>query len=351
MSPSVVHPLAYSVLYCRLSKVTNPPPEKASPKGVDLLSLHSASKPVSFALPLEPIKSLIDTAWGDTGVRLEPVDEARAYFNAFTRIDEILKGLTNQVKAISGDRVKIGGNQAISKESLHLFVDDFVHFMGNMITVPKAITQFVISDPGDAESLAELPRARQNLAAIPVLFQDYQKFLESGLIGGEALPIAKAWNFVRTNLESNISSKGINFVVDEGGINLANFKTAQQHALGGAALAACFENLMTNSIKYSPGDSQIRVNLSLEDRSLKFSVEDSGIGIPPEHIAKVLEGERAPNAVLSGLPGTGYGLARVNKIVRELGGRLEIESPVNSFNGQYPGTRITLKIPVQPLKV
>jgi signal transduction histidine kinase len=109
-------------------------------------------------------------------------------------------------------------------------------------------------------------------------------------------------------------------------------------------------NLVQNAVKYSPVGSVVRVCLtpheSLKGPGLQLKVTDSGIGILPEEQENVLMGYRGKNAEAAGIPGTGFGLSEVEKHVRYAHGTLSIQSPVNPDNLQYPGTCITVSLPL-----
>lgn len=111
-------------------------------------------------------------------------------------------------------------------------------------------------------------------------------------------------------------------------------------------LYTVFSNLIQNAIKYSPENSKVEIKLvkqKIENKNyLLFSVSDNGIGIPKEEQEKALEGGRATNALASGIKGTGYGLNRVKKILKFLlDSKLEIKSPLDETNKEFPGTEIT----------
>jgi PAS domain S-box-containing protein len=97
-------------------------------------------------------------------------------------------------------------------------------------------------------------------------------------------------------------------------------------------------NLLSNASKYSsPGDS-IRLICTPTDDRLRISIEDTGIGIPPEE-AKHLFARffRASNA--TNIQGTGLGLHIVKRYVELLQGELTFSSEVGKgsiFNFEIP---------------
>lgn len=94
------------------------------------------------------------------------------------------------------------------------------------------------------------------------------------------------------------------------------------------ALRHILDNLIANAIKYSPEETRIDIHIWADPKKVRFQITDQGIGIPKEDLARVMEPRfRASNS--NGIPGNGLGLSNVNKLVKELGGSLEIQSTLN----------------------
>jgi two-component system phosphate regulon sensor histidine kinase PhoR len=88
-------------------------------------------------------------------------------------------------------------------------------------------------------------------------------------------------------------------------------------------------NLVENALKYTPAGGSVVVDARPEERAVKVSVIDSGIGIPPEHLPRIFERfyrvdrERSREA-----GGTGLGLAIVKHIVEAHGQTVHVDSTV-----------------------
>ena len=94
------------------------------------------------------------------------------------------------------------------------------------------------------------------------------------------------------------------------------------------ALRHILDNLISNAIKFSPDETKIYIHVWAEENQIRFQVMDQGMGIPKEDIPHLLEPRfRAANS--QGIPGNGLGLSNVNKLVKRLGGTLEIQSTPN----------------------
>lgn len=100
-------------------------------------------------------------------------------------------------------------------------------------------------------------------------------------------------------------------------------------------------NLMSNAIKFTAPGGRVAAGAFIgDDGGMVLYVRDSGAGIPPEDIERVLAPfEQARGSVVLAHEGTGLGLF-LTKILTEMhGGRLQLESVV----GQ--GTKVTIHLP------
>ncbi|WP_183560173.1 hybrid sensor histidine kinase/response regulator [Mucilaginibacter sp. SP1R1] len=90
-------------------------------------------------------------------------------------------------------------------------------------------------------------------------------------------------------------------------------------------------NLLSNAIKFTPrGYVKLKVSVLQKHNDkvkLKYSVEDSGIGVPADRINKIFESfEQAEEDTENKYGGTGLGLAIVKKLAELKGGELEVTS-------------------------
>ncbi len=89
-----------------------------------------------------------------------------------------------------------------------------------------------------------------------------------------------------------------------------------------------FQNLLSNSIKYTTKKGKVIIRIRQEDRMLKIEVADTGVGIPEEQQEDVFKKMfRADNVKKENYEGTGLGLYIVEKIVKKLKGKVYFKSP------------------------
>src|SRR5688500_9152342 len=98
-----------------------------------------------------------------------------------------------------------------------------------------------------------------------------------------------------------------------------------------------FANLIGNAIKFTPKGGQISLLACRENGEVRFTVADTGPGIPPEHLDHVFD--RYWQAKSTAKLGAGLGLSIAKGIVEAHGGRIWVESPPQSgaqFNFTLP---------------
>jgi signal transduction histidine kinase len=99
-------------------------------------------------------------------------------------------------------------------------------------------------------------------------------------------------------------------------------------------------NLLGNAIKYTPAGGKVKVSLVPSLDNVQLIVEDTGVGISPEHLPHIFDRfYRVPSADPE--KGLGLGLSFVAWIAKAHGGEVTVESKPKE------GTRFTVLLPVE----
>ena len=97
-------------------------------------------------------------------------------------------------------------------------------------------------------------------------------------------------------------------------------------------------NLLGNAIKYTPAGGHVDVRIADEGINVKLVVEDTGVGIAPDHLPHIFDRfYRVPSADPE--KGLGLGLSFVAWIVKAHGGAIDVQSRLQE------GTKFTVALP------
>lgn len=103
-------------------------------------------------------------------------------------------------------------------------------------------------------------------------------------------------------------------------------------------------NLLDNAVKYRREEVPIELTVTtnnLPNEKLEITIADNGIGIKKDDLKKIFEKfYRVSTGNRHDVKGFGLGLAYVNKMVRELGGEIRVESELNE------GTKFIIILPL-----
>jgi two-component system phosphate regulon sensor histidine kinase PhoR len=125
-------------------------------------------------------------------------------------------------------------------------------------------------------------------------------------------------------------------VEKEGGVRLLGSEKEISSALG---------NLVSNAIRYTPEGGQVKLRWHATNDGAAFDVEDTGIGIAPEHVPRLTERfYRVDRGRSRESGGTGLGLAIVKHALVRHGATLDIASKPGEgsrFSARFQGPRVS----------
>jgi signal transduction histidine kinase len=102
-------------------------------------------------------------------------------------------------------------------------------------------------------------------------------------------------------------------------------------------------NLLGNALQYTPSGGQVSLDVSRIGNEAQFLVKDTGIGIPPEHLAHIFDRfyrvDKSRSRQNGG--GSGIGLTIAHHLVEAQGGRIWAES-----EGESKGSVFAFTLPL-----
>ncbi|HJJ48779.1 MAG TPA: response regulator, partial [Methanocorpusculum sp.] len=162
--------------------------------------------------------------------------------------------------------------------------------------------------------------------------------IESGKMNIEEKPesLAVILHTLRDIVTADIHSKQLEFFIDT--VDL----TDEDIYCDKLRLNQVLLNILSNAIKYTPAGGTVSLRVlqkavSGEYATYQFCVRDNGIGMSPEFLKTVYDPfTRVKSSTVSGIQGSGLGMAITKSIVDMMGGTISIESEENK------GTEVTL---------
>lgn len=107
---------------------------------------------------------------------------------------------------------------------------------------------------------------------------------------------------------------------------------------------SCLINLLGNAIKYTPAGGEVRLVAEQLETAIAISVEDTGIGMAEEELAKIFDRfYRCHDTRVQEIEGNGLGLTFAKEVAVLHQGELQVESQLNQ------GSRFTLRLPLTRL--
>ena len=158
---------------------------------------------------------------------------------------------------------------------------------------------------------------RDALQRVGDLIANLRGFTRSAVLPGTMVDLREVLMDLRTLMRHSLHRYGIEFkLISEPGGNIVEGDSGR--------LSQVFLNLIANARDAMPDGGTLTVEVRAEDSTVALSFQDTGTGIAPEDLERVFEFL----FTTKGEEGTGYGLTISRDIVREHGGRIEVESEV-----------------------
>src|SRR5215467_11278826 len=231
------------------------------------------------------------------------------------------------------------------------FVANASHELRSPLTVISGYLETLAQDPAlDADlqgPVAEMRRQAERMTAIIRDLLELSRLEETdAIVGGEPIEVAALLALWRKDvLARPVHPRDVRVRID-----------SDAHLIGDEPeIHSAFSNLVDNAAKYTPVEGSIEMRWWVDDDGAHFSVADTGIGIPEEHIPRLTERfYRVDSSRARTSGGSGLGLAIVKHVLQRHGADLEIESTLgqgSTFIVHSPPSRVQAAEPVSKAAV
>jgi signal transduction histidine kinase len=214
------------------------------------------------------------------------------------------------------------------------FVADASHELRTPLSVIRANAEFLAMEQPDNVELREVLRESDRLASL------VDSLLS--LARGDVRTGAVRLHPLDAGIEVEEAVRSLQHLARDRGVDLS-VSTASGLIVKGSAeqLRQLVVLLVDNALRYTQSGGQVHVQAAADGGNALITVHDTGIGIPERAIGHVFERfYRADEARNRESGGSGLGLAIARELVKQHGGRIEVEST------EGVGTTVAVRIPL-----
>ena len=235
------------------------------------------------------------------------------------------KKTNNKFKFLGGlitlqDTTRVDALADVKKD----FVANVSHDLRTPITSIRSLTEALLAgakdDPQTLERfLNELDQQSERLSSLARDILDLSKIENKNTLTKEKLAIGPLLKQSVKAMEHQAEAKKIALEL--------NIKDRPQAKIDAEQLIKAFNNLLDNSIKYTPANGTVSVSLAANNGHVKISVKDTGIGISQKSLPRIFERfyrVSKSRSIKSG--GTGLGLSIVKHVIENHNGEVSVKS-------------------------
>ena len=220
------------------------------------------------------------------------------------------------------------------------FVANASHELRSPLTVVSGYLETLSQDPAlDRElagPVAEMRRQAERMTAIIHDLLELSRLEQTGeSVAGEPIEVAALLALLRKDvLARPVHPREVRVRIDSDAVLLG--EEPEIHS--------AFSNLVDNAAKYTAAEGSIEMRWWVDEDGGHFSVTDTGIGVPLEHIPRLTERfYRVDQGRSRATGGSGLGLAIVKHVLQRHGAELEVRSVLgkgSTFSCHFPPQRV-----------
>jgi two-component system, OmpR family, phosphate regulon sensor histidine kinase PhoR len=220
------------------------------------------------------------------------------------------------------------------------FVANASHELRSPLTVISGYLETLGQDPAlDPDLQGPVAEMRRQAERMTVIIRDLLELsrLEETdeVVGGEPIDIAALLALLRKDVLARPAHPRDVRVRIESHAQLSGDEPE---------IHSAFSNLVDNAAKYTPEEGSIEMRWWVDEDGGHFAVNDTGMGIPSEHIPRLTERfYRVDAGRARSTGGSGLGLAIVKHVLQRHGGSLEVQSTLgagSTFTCHFPPERV-----------
>jgi len=254
-----------------------------------------------------------------------------------------VRSLRIQVVAVDDGERLLLSHDVTGEERVAAMRRDFVANASHELRTPLTVLSGFLETIRDLK--LEPARVKDYLALMAPQAERMERIIEDLLMLSsienapapalDPIPVRRVVEMVSSQARSLSAGRHRIEVEIESDVDLAGSETE---------IASAFSNLVTNAVRYTPEGGRIALRWRSGRDGGEFSVADSGIGIPPEHLPRLTERfYRVDRGRSRDSGGTGLGLAIVKHALARHHATLEVQSEPGKgsvFTASFPASQL-----------
>jgi len=290
-----------------------------------------------------------------TSDRMQMVDLLFSSFENAVQKNQELENAIRELKATQEELAQAKEAAEKANQAKSLFLANMSHDIRTPMNGIIGMTDLCLDTKVTDEQKEYLGMVKSSADSLLSLLND---ILDFSKIEGDMLELEQIDFNLNNAVEDTV--KSLAYLAHNKGLELAcRIHRDVPVALVGdpGRLRQVIVNLVGNSLKFTEtGEVVVEVNLEDEDEDdaiLRFSVKDTGIGIPREKQEKIFEAfSQADESTTRQYGGTGLGLSISSKLASMMGGKIWVESePGEGSTFQFTGKFGLQKMPLSHRKL
>lgn len=249
-------------------------------------------------------------------------DDERRDQRLYDQISEI----TNDYGALHRRAIRDLARCRVELTQAHAVLGAVAHDLRTPLSSVVGFTELLLTDDGLTEAQRELgERVERAALTMTALIEELVATVTAGGAPLRSDPVDLS-SMVRNLIAKHqllLPPRGVRVVADH-----ALRDDTPVVVLGDEGqLERMLENMVSNAVKFSPDEGEVRVGLAADDVGAELRVSDDGPGIPADQLDEIFTPfHRAPGA--GAVPGVGLGLTIVKELVQRHGGQVRVVSVV-----------------------
>ena len=291
--------------------------------------------------PIETVRVGKDGRFLDVSITVSPIKDSGGNVIGASKVG---RDITERKRA--EERLRVA---KIAAERANQAKDDFLAVLSHELRTPLTPALAAASYLAEHEELP--PNLREEVTAIRRNVQFEARLIDDLLdltritrgkleLHPEAVDAHRLLHNALTIVHEDVARKELEVVTDLG---------AQEHHISAdpIRIQQVFWNLLNNAVKFTPHGGRVTIRTSNDAGRFVFEITDTGIGIEPEHQARIFHAfEQGEVSIIRQFGGLGLGLTISQTLLKLHGGSISVQSDGKNRGASF---RVTLDVLHEPI--